>query len=192
MNQHEPSQSEAQPEPPLQPDAAPPSTDLSAELADVKDQLLRALAEVDNVRKRGERAAQDARVFAIERFARDLMGVADNLQRALQTAPESSDEAVSTLVEGVRMTERALLETFSRHGLKPVGAKGDRFDPNLHQAVAQTPSDAPEGSVAEVFQLGFVLGERTVRPAMVAVSTGGASATEPEKSNPGGGVDISA
>ncbi|MBY0447283.1 MAG: nucleotide exchange factor GrpE [Hyphomonadaceae bacterium] len=187
MDQQE--QTEANTAPDSTASAAPPAEagkDSAAELADVKDQLLRALAEVDNVRKRGERAAQEARVFAIERFARDLMAIADNLQRALHSAPESQDEAVATLVEGVRMTERSLLETFARHGLKPVGAKGDRFDPTLHQAVAQTPSDAPAGAIAEVFQVGFVLGERTVRPAMVAVSAGAASAASP------GGVDVTA
>lgn len=160
------------------------------ELAETKEQLLRALAEIENVRKRGERAAQDARVFAIERFARDLTAVADNLQRAVESAPEGSD---TTFLEGVRMTERSLLETFAKHGLKVIGSQGDRFDPNLHQAVAQTPADAPAGTIAQVFQVGYVLGERTVRPAMVAVSTGAASGapdTPPPAGETGASVDI--
>lgn len=168
--------------------AANGDAEIAKELAETKEQLLRALAEVDNVRKRGERMAAEARVFAIERFARDMMAVADNLQRALQSAPEGVD---ATLLEGVLMTERSLTEIFARHGLKAVGAKGERFDPTLHQAVAQTPSEAPAGAIAEVFQVGYVLGDRTVRPAMVAVSTGaGGVAPEPAPEGAGGTVDV--
>jgi len=169
---------------------------LAKELQDTRESLLRALAETENVRKRGERAAQEARVYAIERFARDLVSVADNLARALEAAPaDSGDENVRTLVEGLQMTQRAMLETFTRHGLKPVGAKGERFDPNLHQAVTQVPSDAPAGAIAEVFQTGFTLGERTVRAAMVAVSLGSpaaAPAADPPAAEtpPGANVDI--
>lgn len=147
-------------------------TDLTQELAQTQENLLRALAEVDNVRKRGERAVQEARIYAIERFARDLMAVSDNLQRAVQSAPQTPEEPVRTLIEGVQLTEKSLAEIFTRHGLRAIGARGDRFNPNLHQAVAQIPSDAPAGSVAEVFQAGYVLGDRTVRAAMVAVSLG--------------------
>lgn len=172
---------------PIKSEAADPA----AQLAETRDQLLRALAEVDNVRKRGERAAQEARVYAIERFARDLTAVADNLQRALHSAPAAPDDSVSTLIEGVRMTEKALMEIFARHGLKPVGAKGERFDPTLHQAVAQTPSEeAPAGAISEVFQVGFTLGERTVRPAMVAVSTGPAAEAVPPPGETGANVDV--
>lgn len=146
--------------------------DLVKELAQTREQLLRALAEVENVRKRGERAVQEARLYAIERFARDLMAVSDNLQRAVQAAPPTLEEPVRSLIEGVQLTEKSLAEIFTRHGLRAIGARGDRFDPNLHQAVAQIPSDAPSGSVAEVFQAGYVLGDRTVRAAMVAVSLG--------------------
>lgn len=169
---------------------------LAKELQDTRESLLRALAETENVRKRGERAAQEARSYAIERFARDLVSVADNLARALEAAPaDSGDENVRTLVEGLQMTQRAMLETFARHGLKPVGAKGEKFDPNLHQAVTQVPSDAPAGAIAEVFQTGFTLGERTVRAAMVAVSLGSPSAAPAAEAPaaetpPGANVDI--
>lgn len=151
-------------------------TELTEALAQSQEQLLRALAEVENVRKRGERAVQDARVYAIERFARDLMAVSDHLQAAVQSAPETPDESVRSLIEGVQLTEKSLAEIFSRHGLRAFGNRGDRFDPNLHQAVAQIPSDIAAGAVAEVFQAGYILGDRTVRAAMVAVSLGMAKA----------------
>lgn len=155
------------------------AADLAQELAQTQEQLLRALAEVENVRKRGERTVQDARLYAIERFARDLMAVSDNLQRAVQSAPAVPDDSVLSLIEGVQLTEKSLGEIFTRHGLRAIGARGDRFDPNLHQAVAQIPSDVAAGAVAEVFQAGYVLGDRTVRAAMVAVSLGMAQ-TEPQ------------
>lgn len=146
--------------------------DLTEAFAQSQEQLLRALAEVENVRKRGERAIQEARTYAIERFARDLMAVCDHLQRAVQAAPETPDESVRNLIEGVQLTEKSLTEIFARHGLRAFGNRGDRFDPNLHQAVAQIPSDVAAGAVAEVFQAGYTLGDRTVRAAMVAVSLG--------------------
>ncbi|MGE3142277.1 MAG: nucleotide exchange factor GrpE [Hyphomonadaceae bacterium] len=159
-----------------------------AEAAKARDDMLRALAEVENMRRRSEKQANDARVYAIDRFASDLLPVADTLARALGAiSPEAranADDAARTLFEGVEMTERALLETFARHGLKRVGAKGDKFDPNLHQAVAQVQADTPAGAIAEVMQPGYVLGERTLRAAIVAVSLGPAAAPPAE------GVDI--
>lgn len=154
-----------------------------AEAAQLKDQLLRAMAETENTRRRGERQAADARVYAIDKFARELLPVADNLARALEALPPdvraAAGEAVHTFIEGVALTEKSLLEALGRHGVRRVGAKGEAFDSNLHQAVAQIPSDAPTGAVAEVFQPGYVLGDRTLRPAMVAVSAGGAAAPPP-------------
>jgi molecular chaperone GrpE len=174
------------------PEAAPAAdtNPLEAELAKARDEMLRALAEVENTRRRAEKQAQDARVYAIDRFARDLLPVADTLARALQSiSPEArgaADEATRTLLDGIELTERSLIDTFARHGLKRVGAKGDAFDPNLHQAVAQAPSDHPANTVIEVLQPGYVLGDRTVRAAMVMVSAGRA-ASAPET---GAGVDI--
>ncbi|MGE0045758.1 MAG: nucleotide exchange factor GrpE [Hyphomonadaceae bacterium] len=169
---------------------------LEAEIAKLKDEHLRALAEVENTRRRGERQAQEAKAYAIDRFARDLLPVADTMARALQSVtPEvrAADEAVRNLFAGVELTERALIEAFTRHGLKRVGTKGERFDPNQHQAVAQIPSDAPAGAVAEVMQAGYVLNDRTIRAAMVAVSTGPAAHAPPAGESgeePGAAVNI--
>lgn len=149
---------------------------LQAELAKTRDDMLRALAEAENVRRRAERQTIEARVYAIDRFAGDLLPVADTLSRALQAAPRDGvDEALRNLITGLELTERTMLDTFARHGLKRVGAKGEPFDPNLHQAVAQAPSDQPAGTVIEVMQPGYVLGERTLRAAMVLISGGGAT-----------------
>jgi molecular chaperone GrpE len=155
---------------------APQGSPLEAELAKAKDDLLRALAEVENTRRRADRQAQEARAYAIDRFAADLLPVADTLGRALSAAPEgwrdSGDDALRNLLTGLELTERSLLDAFARHGLKRVGAKGEAFDPNRHQAVAQIPSPQPAGTIAEVMQPGFVLADRTLRAAMVAVSSG--------------------
>lgn len=156
--------------------AAGPETELSK----VRDELLRALAEIENTRRRGERQAQDARAYAIDRFAVDLLPVADTLRRALNAAPrEIADEAIKTLVAGLELTEKALQETLARHGLRQVGASGEAFDPKVHQAVAQAPSEAPAGIVIEVMQPGYLLGDRTLRAAMVVVSAGPATAAAP-------------
>lgn len=155
------------------PEGAPDVAALEAELAKARDDMLRALAEAENTRRRAERTAVEARAYAIDRFANDLLAVADTLGRALQAAPRDDlDEGFRNLLTGVEMTERAMLDAFSRHGLKRVGVKGEQFDPNLHQAVAQAPSDHPAGKVAEVMQPGYVLNDRTIRPAMVLVSLG--------------------
>jgi molecular chaperone GrpE len=149
---------------------------LEAELAKARDELLRALAEVENTRRRAERQTNETRAYAIDRFARDLLPVADTLTRALEAAPanwrDSGDDSLRTLLTGLEMTERAMVEAFARHGLKRVGAAGEAFDPNLHQAVTQTPSDQPVGTVLLVMQPGYVLAERTLRAAMVSVSAG--------------------
>lgn len=157
---------------------------LEAEFAKAKDDLLRALAEAENTRRRAEKQANDARAYAIDRFANDLLPIADTLSRALEAmTPDvraNADDASRTFFEGVELTERALLDAFARHGLKRVGTKGEKFDPNLHQAVAQIPSDAPANHVAEVMQPGFVLGDRTLRAAIVAVSLGQSAAPPSE------------
>jgi molecular chaperone GrpE len=169
-------------------DAPRERTDAETELAQVKDQLLRALADAENGRRRAEREAADFKVYAVEKFARDVLVVADNLGRALESADGGAggEGALQTLLEGVRMTEMALADVLSRHGVRRVGVKGDRFDPNRHQVVAQIPSDAPQGCIADVLQPGYVLGERTLRAAMVTVSLGGQNGAEKS-----GGVDVS-
>lgn len=180
------------------PEAARETVDvagLQAELAKAKDDMLRALAEAENIRRRAERQTQDARAYAIDKFARDLLPVADTLARAIEAisaeARAAMDDQARNLVEGVELTERALIEVFARNQVRRVGAKGEAFDPNLHQAVAQAPSEAPANTIAEVMQPGYVLGERTLRPAMVVVSVG-SPAKPPEQQQQGasGNIDI--
>jgi len=182
MTEENNAQNEATPE--AAAPAAPDSAALEAELAKARDEMLRALAEVENTRRRAERTAQEARAYAIDRFAADLLPVADTLSRAIAAAPRDDvDEGFRNLLTGVELTERALLDAFARHGLKRVGERGDIFDPNRHQAVAQAPSDQPAGAVLEVLQAGYILGDRTLRAAMVLVSAGPANAAA-------GSVDI--
>lgn len=153
---------------------------LETELATLKDQALRALADAENTKKRAEREVKAASTYGIERFAADILSVSDNLSRALsvidEKARETLGENAKNLVEGIELTEKDLIGVFARHGIKAVPGKGSKFDPNVHQAVAQIPSEETKGDVAEVMQTGFTLGDRTLRAAMVAVSTGPAKA----------------
>jgi molecular chaperone GrpE len=141
--------------------------------ADFKDKLLRTLAEMENLRKRTEREVVDARTYAITGFARDVLQVADNMHRALGAiGPElRADPNMTALVEGVELTERELMKVLEKNGVKKFSPEGERFDPNLHQAMYELPdSSLPPGSVAQVIQAGYMLGERVLRPAMVAVT----------------------
>jgi len=154
---------------------------LKAENAALKDQAMRYAAEAENIRRRTEREANDARAYAIQKFGRDLLDAADNLSRALQFAPkEIADPAVSNFVMGVEMTEKALQTAFERNGLKRVEpARGDRFDPHLHQAMMeQTADDVAPGCVITVMQTGYELFGRIVRPALVAVTPKATAAAE--------------
>lgn len=150
--------------------------ELELEMANLKDQALRAMAEADNVKKRAEREVAAAKVYGVERFATDVLSVVDNLGRALMTldgkAKEDMGDNAKNLLDGIELTEKNLMAILARHGIKAVPGKGSKFDPNVHQAVAQIPSDEEKGHVAEVMQVGFTIGERTLRAAMVAVSTG--------------------
>lgn len=155
---------------------------LTTENAALKEQALRYAAEAENTRRRAERESNDARAFAIQRFARDLLDASDNLGRALTAAPrETADSAVQTFITGIEMTEKALQTAFERNGLKRVDpARGEKFDPNLHQAMMEQPAaDVPPGSVLMVMQVGYELFGRIVRPALVAVSAKAAAAPEP-------------
>ena len=150
--------------------------ELELELATLKDQALRAMADAENVKRRSEKEVAAARVFGIERFANDVLSVHDNLSRALQTL-EGTDkstlgENAKNLVEGIELTEKDLMAVLARHGVTAVPGVGTKFDPNVHQAVANIPSDEDKGNVATVMQSGFKIGDRTLRAAMVAVSTG--------------------
>jgi molecular chaperone GrpE len=148
---------------------------LRAEVAELKERMLRVAADAENTKRRIEREANDARAYAIQKFARDLLGAADNLARATAHAPESDDQAVKNFVLGVEMTEKELLSAFERNGLKRVDPqKGDRFDPNFHQAMMEQPAeDVPPGCVIQTFQPGYELFGRIVRPAMVVVAAKG-------------------
>ena len=162
---------------------AAPQTELEAELtqalrenADMRDQLLRALADAENTRRRAAREKEDTAKYAINGFARDLLDTADNLRRALDAVPaeaKGGDPALATLVEGVEATERQMLSVFAKHGLEKVDPTGQVFDPNFHQAVFEVPnSGQAPGTVAQVLQAGYVLNGRLVRPAMVGVAKG--------------------
>lgn len=153
---------------------------LEAEKAELQDKLLRSIAEVDNIKKRAAREMADARVFAIERFAGDLLSVSDNLARAMDALDADTRASLSeggqSLMGGIEMTQKELHTVLARHGVTAIdAAPGAAFDPNLHQAVSQIPSDKPSGSIAQTFQSGWKIGERTLRAAMVAVSTGPAN-----------------
>lgn len=158
---------------------------LEAENAALKEQVLRYAADMENTRRRAEREGNDARAYAIQKFARDLLGVADNLARALAAQPaESADPAVKNFVVGVEMTEKELQGAFERNGLKRIlPARGDRFDPHQHQAMMEQPgTDVAAGGIVEVMQAGYELLGRLVRPAMVVVAAkaGAAQAEAPE------------
>jgi molecular chaperone GrpE len=149
---------------------------LKLEVAALKDQALRYLADAENTKRRAERESNDARAYAIQKFARDLLGVADNLSRATAHSPrDSQDAAVNNFIIGVEMTEKELLAAFERNGLKKIDpGKGEKFDPHLHQAVMEQPSDeVSAGGVIQVLQAGYELMGRLVRPAMVAVAAKG-------------------
>ena len=150
--------------------------ELELELATLKDKALRAMADAENVKRRSEKEVTAARIFGIERFANDVLSVHDNLSRALLTL-EGTDkselgENAKNLVEGIELTEKDLMAVLARHGVTAVPGQGSKFDPNVHQAVANIPSDEDKGNVATVMQSGFKIGDRTLRAAMVAVSTG--------------------
>jgi molecular chaperone GrpE len=154
---------------------------LRAENAALKDQVLRVAAEAENTKRRAEREANDGRAYAIQKFARDLLPVADNLQRALQHAPQDSpDPLVKNLGVGLEMTEKELLAAFERNGLKKIDPpKGAKFDPHQHQAVQEQPSDdVPGGGVVQVFQPGYELFGRVIRAAMVVVAAKGSAGAE--------------
>ncbi len=150
--------------------------ELELELATLKDQALRAMADAENVKKRAEREVAAARIFGIERFANDILSVYDNLSRALSvldgTDKSELGENAKNLVDGIELTEKDLMAVLARHDVKAVPGVGSKFDPNVHQAVAQIPSDEEKGHIATVMQHGFTIGNRTLRAAMVAVSTG--------------------
>jgi molecular chaperone GrpE len=150
---------------------------LEAEAADLKDRLLRAHAEVENIRKRSEREKEETAKYAITRLAREIVNVGDNFQRAIDAVPPGAadqDNALKSFLEGVTMTERELLNVLERYGIRRVQPMNEIFNPHLHQAVMEIArSDVPSGTIVQVFQAGFMIEDRVLRPAMVAVAKGG-------------------
>ena len=178
-------------EPAVQPEPAvapKPSTSLDRELAETKDRLLRMLADMDNMRKRTEREVADARVYGISNFARDILGVADNMHRAMAALDDElrakADEPTKVLLEGVELTERELMNVLEKHGVKRIEPLGQKFDPNRHQAMYEIEdASVPAGTVIQVMQAGYLIGGRMLRPALVAVAKGGGKAP-PANDNP--------
>ena len=164
-------------------------TKLLAENEELKDRALRVAAEMENLRRRTARDVHDARAYAIANFARDMLSVSDNLRRAIEAVPADAkaagDAGLKGLIEGVEMTERAMLTTLERHGVKKLTPEGEKFDPNFHQAMFEVPNpDLPANTVTQVVQPGYSIGGRVLRPAMVGVSKGGPKAAAANGNTP--------
>jgi len=160
---------------------APAESAAAKEAAEFKDRLLRTLADMENLRRRTEREVADSRQYAIANFARDLLGVADNMERALGTLSadfrDQADPVIKSHIEGVEITERELIKVMEKHGIRKFDPQGQKFDPNLHQAMMQVPDPSvPDGTVVQVMQPGYMIADRVLRPALVGVSKGGPKA----------------
>ena len=161
-----------------EPDALAVIEALNADNGQLKDRVLRTLAEMENLRRRTEREVSDAKTYGVTGFARDMLTVVDNLSRALEHLPPearaSADPSIRALIEGVELTARDLEAALARHGVKKLDPKGQKFDPNFHQAIFEAPDETvPSGTVSQVVQSGWTIGDRVLRPAMVGVSKGG-------------------
>jgi molecular chaperone GrpE len=161
--------------------ALDPVAVLAKEAADLKDRLLRTLAEMENLRRRTEREVADSRVYAVTNFARDILAVADNMERAMKALDDEirdkADAGVKALLDGVELTERELIKVMEKHGIKRLEPQGQKFDPNLHQAMFELPDPSvPPGTVVQVMQPGYTIGERVLRPALVGIAKGGPKA----------------
>lgn len=161
---------------------------LAQEAADARDKMLRTLAEMENLRKRTAREVADARTYGVTAFARDVLEIADNLQRALDAVPAdaraNADPGLKALMEGVQLTERSLLNALEKNGVKKFDPTGQKFDPNFQQAMYEIPDESvPAGTVVQVVQAGYTIGERVLRPALVGVSKGGAKAAPASSGN---------
>jgi molecular chaperone GrpE len=161
---------------------------LQKEAAEARDRMLRTLAEMENLRKRTTKEVADARLYGITGFARDVLDIADNLQRALDAVPAearaAADPGLVSLIEGVELTERSLLNALEKHGVKKFDPLGQKFDPNFQQAMFEVPdASVPSGTVVQVVQAGYTIGERVLRPALVGVAKGGAKAAPAANNN---------
>lgn len=151
---------------------------LTDEVASLKDRLLREMAEMENLRRRSAKEKVDASKFAITGFARDMISVGDNLDRALQALPddvrENAADEIKNLFTGVEMTNQEMMNIFDRHGIKQIKPLDEKFNPNFHQAMFEVPNtEIANGTVVEVVQVGYAIGERVLRPALVGISKGG-------------------
>ncbi len=160
---------------------------LAKEAAELRDKMLRTLAEMENLRQRTRREVADAKVYGITGFARDVLDIADSLQRTIDAVPaetrESADPLLKALIEGVELTERSLLSALEKNGVKKFDPLGEKFNPNFQQAMYEVPDPSvPAGTVVQVVQAGYTIGERVLRPALVGVSKGGAKAAPAEQS----------
>jgi molecular chaperone GrpE len=160
---------------------------LTKEAADLRDKMLRTLAEMENLRQRTRREVADSKVYGITGFARDVLDIADSLQRTIDAVPaetrESADPLLKSLIEGVELTERSLLSALEKNGVKKFDPHGEKFNPNFQQAMYEVPdSSVPSGTVVQVVQAGYMIGERVLRPALVGVSKGGAKTAPVEQS----------
>ena len=176
-------------------EAAPDAlADSRREAAEYKDKLLRTLAEMENLRRRTEREVTDARIYGITSFAREVLAVADNMHRALEAIGpelrEQGDAKTKALIEGVELTERELLKALEKNGVRKFSPQGEKFDPNVHQAMYEVPAaDVPPGHVAHVVQAGYMLGERVLRPALVGVAKAASKPAQPAPVNDNSGSD---
>lgn len=172
---------------------------LAAENAELKDRALRVMAEMENLRRRTEKEVRDAKQYSVAGFARDMLSVTDNLRRALDSlspeARESADEVMKSLIAGVEMTERDLLNQLEKHGVKKLDPEGQKFDPHFHQAMFEVPNPSiPANMVVQVMQAGYTIGDRVLRPALVGVSKGGPKEAGPANGDaqPGATIDKTA
>lgn len=166
---------------------------LQKDAAEARDRMLRTLAEMENLRKRTTKEVADARLYGITGFARDVLDIADNLQRALDAVPAearaAADPGLISLIEGVELTERSLLNALEKHGVKKFDPQGQKFDPNFQQAMFEVPdASVPSGTVVQVVQAGYTIGERVLRPALVGVAKGGAKAAPAANNNESSGA----
>jgi len=173
-------------------DSVKPADDtgaLEVQVADLTDRLLRAHAEMDNLRKRTERDKVDITKYAISKFAREILAIGDNLQRAIAAVPPGAaeaDPALKSLIDGVAMTEREFLNVLERNGVKRIDSEGEPFDPHIHQAMTEVHDpNVAAGTVVQVFQPGYIIEGRVLRPAMVVVAKGGAKKAKEDASPPG-------
>jgi len=188
---------QAKPAPSEKPQAQDDGGDVAADLdtllsenAEMRDKLLRTMADMENLRQRTEREKTDTSRYAISNFARDVLTIGDNLRRTIEHVPADAaaqDPALKSFLEGVELTERELLKMMEKHGVTKLEPLGQRFDPNQQQAMYEVPTtEVPEGTVVEVMQAGYTIGDRVLRPALVAVSKGGAKPAPQAKPDQGG------